>query len=646
MAMEYSVEPRKFSEDGSEVLPAESNDAQFYGVYARGINEHWGVGGKGPNAAQLANHIQDFPTLEAAQTFAERLQANAPQLEAVANKDSVTVVGVSYHHQEINGMSHYVADGGLEAGYSTPRVAAWEIDRYLKTGELSPELAANATIYPENLAKLDGFEQQNLKNFAVDTNNDPRFTDYRKVEGAYYREQGAYLEKGVPLRNFSLDDMPQELRDFVAQNRFGPEQKLTAPIQIIDEPTETIGGAKGAKSLEELAGRGAAIRGDGPKQPSPMGGLDMAGMAEGATLLYSRADSPDTLRTGVLMHNQDTANGLHPAKGQRLEILNDQGLRERLYTGPDQGHESPQNRLAAVVGYAMPTSEPLFVAGVGADGKIAEKPQDAQSFGVFFHDKNGEAVPAGQAVTADLAEQLKTSIEQGRIPQPVETPRTLSSLGQLRDLLDMPPAEGCTPAGAPKLEAGKPEAPQPKAPDFPLPDPARPQSNQQQVIHQHIGLLSALLMHTANAGRGIARAIRGPDAEEWQHRAHAHMDRAQAHLDAIARHPAVQEYQKMEGLQGMPERAKAIYADTLLRNNPDLAAHYAQAKDSVDKAQDATFYMNRKGGKTDPALTEKAGNVYGTASKLPDMESGTSGGLFSSLKSFFSAQQTQTMRKP
>lgn len=417
---------------------------------------------------------------------------------------------------------------------------------------------------------------------------------------------------------------------------------------------ETIGDAPGAKSIAELAGRGAAIGGeglhpgdgvapgDGPKQPSPMGGLDMAGMAEGATLLYSRADAPDTLRTGVLMHNQDTANG------QRLEVLNDQGLRERLYTGEDQSQEGPQNRLAAVVGYATPTTEPLFVAGVGADGKIAEKPQDAQSFGVFFHDKNGEAVPAGQAMTAELADQLKNHIEQGRVPEPVEAPKTLSSLAELRNMLDLPPE-------APKLEAESKNAePELKKPELKKPDPLDPSKpdeqtknpQQQQMVQQRIGLLSLLLMHTANAGRSAVRAIRGPDAEEWQHRAHAHMDRAQAHLDAIANHPAVQEYQKMEGLQGMPERAKALYAETLMRNNPDLAAHYAQAKDSVEKSQDAMFYMNKKGGKTDPALTEKAGKVYETASKLPDMENGSSSGLFSSLKSFFSAQQTQTMRKP
>lgn len=397
-----------------------------------------------------------------------------------------------------------------------------------------------------------------------------------------------------------------------------PVEPLEQPVKVVTE-----------KTLSDTSA---------PSIASPMGGLDMAGMAEGATLMYSRADAPDTLRTGVLMHNQDTANG------QRLEILNDQGLRERLYTGADQGHEAPENRMAAVVGYAMPTSEPLFVAGVGADGKITDKPQDAQSFGVFYHDKDGEAVPAGQAVTADLADHLKTQIEQGRIPEPVEAPRTLASLGDLRDMLDLPPE-------APKMEAGEKEQAKVPGADQKPEEEKKPeqeqkqQQGQQQVVHQHIGLLSQLLMHTANAGRSVVRAIKGPDAEEWQHRAHAHMDRAQMHLDAIANHPAVQEYQKVANASNMPDRAKEMYAEAVMRNNPSLAAHYAQAKDSVEKSQDAMFYMNKKGGQTDPGLTEKAKKVYDTANTLPDMGGG-SGGFFASLKSFFSAQQTQTMRKP
>ncbi|MGK9450272.1 hypothetical protein ACSSZE_03265 [Acidithiobacillus caldus] len=377
---------------------------------------------------------------------------------------------------------------------------------------------------------------------------------------------------------------------------------------------------------------------DTPPLPSPMGGLDMTGMAEGATLLYSRADAPDTLRTGVLMHNQDTTNG------QRLEILNDQGLRERLYTGADQGHEGPENRLAAVVGYAIPTNEPIFVAGVGEDGKLNDK--DPQSFGVFRHDEEGNAVPVGQAVSRELAENLKSQVEENRIPQPVEAPKTLSNLSELRDLLDLPPtqSEEAKLEGKPSQEEPKPqeEKQQPKTDD----PKDKNETQQQQTVHQHIGLLSLLLMHTANAGRSLAKAIKGPDADEWQHRAHAHMDRAQKHLDAIANHPAVQEYQKMEALPNMPEQAKALYAETLLRNNPELAAHYKKASYNVEKSQDAMFQMTRKNGQTDPELLEKASKIHRTAQKLPDMENGSSGsGLFAALKSFFSmSQQNPSLR--
>jgi hypothetical protein len=392
-----------------------------------------------------------------------------------------------------------------------------------------------------------------------------------------------------------------------------PVEPLEQPVKVVTE-----------KTLSDTSA---------PSIASPMGGLDMAGMAEGATLMYSRADAPDTLRTGVLMHNQDTANG------QRLEILNDQGLRERLYTGADQGHEAPENRMAAVVGYAMPTSEPVFVAGVGADGKLTDK--DPQSFGVFRHDHDGNAVPVGQAVNRELAENLKSQIGENRIPEPVEAPKTLSSLSELRDMLDLPPAQPAVEAKIAQEPKPQEEKQQPKHDDK---DEAQQKAQQQQVVHQHIGLLSLLLMHTANTGRKLVQAAKGPDAEEWQHRAHAHMDRAQAHMDAIARHPAVQEYQKMEFMPDMPERAKALYAETLLRNNPELAAHYKKASYNVEKSQDAMFQMTRKNGQTDPDLLEKASKIHQTARKLPDMENGSSGGLFASLKSFFSMSQQPSMR--
>jgi hypothetical protein len=619
MAIEYWVEPKQMNGNVVETTnPGEP--AEFYGVYARGIKARWGLGGLDDDAAYLANHLGDFPTREAAQAFMEHLQSNAPQLEALMNREPVTVAGVRYLPTEGNKRT-YTAEGNAGAGFQTPVVATWEIDRYLKTGELSPELAANAAMHPENLASLNEFDRWSMRNMAESLRHDPHCQEFNKIEAEYIKAAGGFPGEGYT--RVRLDDLPREMRKFVQNPQFGDEAKLDASA----EAKPPVAAASEAQ----------------PTVASPLGGLDMKNMAEGATVIYSRADAPDTPRIGVLMHNESTSGG------NRLDILNDQGLRERLYTGPDQGHEGEHNRLAAVVGYAMPTTEPLFVAGVGADGKIVDRPQDAQSFGVFYHDQNGEAVPVGQAVTAGLAEQLKDHIEQGRVPEPIDTPKTISSLGELRNLLDLPPQEKVE--AAPPAPSPQPENPQPddqKKPENPQQqqNPQQQNPQQQQQVVQQIGFLSLLLMHTVNAGKLIVQAIRGPDAEEWKHRAHAHMDRAQAHLDAIASHPAVQQYQTMQSLPNMPERAKALYADTLLRNNPDLAAHYAQARDSVDKAQDAMFYMNRKGGKTDPELTNKAAKVYQTASKLPDMENGSSGGLFASLKSFFSAQHTQTMHKP
>ena len=243
MAVEYEVAPRKLSKDGSEVLPAEFDDAQFYGVYARGINEHWGVGGKGPDTDKLANHIQDFSTQESAQAFVDRLQANAPQLEALEHWGSVTVAGVRYLPSTDKGVAprqglaarqgpdgratHYVAEGGL-ADYQRPAVATWEIDRYLKTGELSPELAANAVTDPDNWKALNPFEQQSLKNFAAATQADPSFREFRETETKYARDAGARIPEGVNFRVFIIDDMPNSLQNFVWSQKVGIEQNLNA----------------------------------------------------------------------------------------------------------------------------------------------------------------------------------------------------------------------------------------------------------------------------------------------------------------------------------------------------------------------------------------------------------------------------------
>lgn len=438
-----------------------------------------------------------------------------------------------------------------------------------------------------------------------------------------------------------------EMEAKAAMDAYNAHGKGQLPLDQIRHGENTVYDAKATHTIgnSKIGTVEVNAHGEILDKPSPMGGIDVTDMAEGATLLYSRADTPDVLRTGVLMHNQDTANG------QRLDILNDQGGRERIYTGADQGHESDWNRLGAVVGYATPTDKPLFVAGVGEDGKLVDKPQDAVSHGVFFHDTEGNAVPVGQAVNVDLANQLKDHISQGKLPEPVESLKTQNTLSSLRETLDNPPAEPVQEKKA-ELNRENEEKPDPlksqqdqqnQNPDHKENTDRENKQEQTQTVHQHIGFMSYLLMNTVNAGKHLHRALRGPDANEWQHRAHAHLDSAQQHIDAISHHPAMQGYQQLP--KEMPEQAKALYAESILRNNPDLKAHYARASEHVEKAQDAVFMAQRKNGNIDPALTEKASKIHQAASQLPDMDAnGGSGGLFSKLKSFFSGGPSENMQ--
>ena len=93
--------------------------------------------------------------------------------------------------------------------------------------------------------------------------------------------------------------------------------------EIESRSKETYSGARSDKTDQR-----ANVAGDdvtaAPKGKSPHAGLEANDLQPGQILLYSRADAPDLLRAGVLMHNQDTESG-----GHRLDVLNDQGLRER-----------------------------------------------------------------------------------------------------------------------------------------------------------------------------------------------------------------------------------------------------------------------------------------------------------------------------
>jgi|GEM_PF-3709693 len=594
MATTYAVEPKRI-EDGMVVTPENPQDAEFYGVYVKGIRELWTVGGM--DQPELSTHLRDFPSAAAAQEFIANVEAQKPQLELLEAGKPVKIAGVTYQPSTTEGM--YTAEGGI-AENPMPMVRGWELRYALTSGNLTPELAANAIAHPD---KLTAFDQQNLLHHVQETQQDYRLEGYRKLEGTYLKALGGHVPAdGLSDRVYSVEDMPDIYRAFVRNPGAAPAVE------------------------------------DAPKVASPMGGIDMNQMPEGTTLLYSRADSPDQLRTGVLMHNQSTATG------QRLEILNDQGLRERLYTGPDQGLEGKANRLAAVVGTARPVScdeGPLFVSGVDAAGRMTKDPNEIRSHAIFALGANDVAVPVGQAVSPELAEHLKQNIESGRVPSPADTPQTVSSLAQLRDLLDLPPAAPEAEINPSALESPAQETKAtPQETKVPAQEEEKKSERQPQVVHQHISLMGLLLMHTANAGRNIARAIRGPDADALQHRAHARMDTAQRHLDAIAADPAVQTYQQMASLPNMPERAKALYADTLFRNHPHLEAHYRAAAENVEKAGDTLQQWQRKSkGQSDPELLQKASKLHETASKLPDMQQGISGGLFQSLRNFFGGER-------
>ncbi|MGK9450271.1 hypothetical protein ACSSZE_03260 [Acidithiobacillus caldus] len=105
------------------------------------------------------------------------------------------------------------------------------------------------------------------------------------------------------------------------------------------------------------------------------------------------------------------------------------------------------------------------------------------------------------------------------------------------------------------------------------------------------------------------------------------------HLEAIANHQAIAQFRQMQSLPHMPERAKALYGDTLLRNYPDLSRLYEQAKQELQKLD-----------RSDPILMKQIGQIGQIAQNLPDLEAGLSSSLVSTLQSY--QLPTNAARKP
>lgn len=58
-----------------------------------------------------------------------------------------------------------------------------------------------------------------------------------------------------------------------------------------------------------------------------------------------------------------------------------------------------------------------------------------------------------------------------------------------------------------------------------------------------------------------------------------HLELALRELQTIIHHPAIQEYQAT--VDKLPEQSRRVYADTVIRNNPELVEHFTQAKQAL-----------------------------------------------------------------
>ncbi|MBU2773301.1 hypothetical protein HMI48_05095 [Acidithiobacillus ferrooxidans] len=167
-----------------------------------------------------------FDSMEAAQAQLDALQNMEPLREALRNLETVTIAGVPYDPvSEDNGsISRFLARDGMDRT-DLPWISPWELQQYAHTGKLTPELAVQQL----QSAELSGydftpFETLALQEFARDAYVDPQFTAYRKQEGEYHAARG---DTRPSERDFSLDELPRVIRDYVWAHRFDLHQAVT-----------------------------------------------------------------------------------------------------------------------------------------------------------------------------------------------------------------------------------------------------------------------------------------------------------------------------------------------------------------------------------------------------------------------------------
>ena len=195
----------------------------------RGGSRIWGMDAENDTLPMSA-----FDSMEAAQAHIDALQNMEPLREALQNLETVTIAGVPYDPvREDNGsISRFLARDGMDRT-DLPWISTWELQQYAHTGKLTPELAVQQL----QSAELSGydftpFETLALQEFARDAYVDPQFTAYRKQEGEYLAARG---DTRPSERDFSLDELPRVIRDYVWAHRFDLHQAVTTQRPEIRE---------------------------------------------------------------------------------------------------------------------------------------------------------------------------------------------------------------------------------------------------------------------------------------------------------------------------------------------------------------------------------------------------------------------------
>lgn len=514
-----------------------------YAVRAAGINEHWGLGGKRPDAEKISNWLRDFHSEREAQAFINWLKGNVPLLENLKAGNPVTILGVPYQSTFDKGPdnrpTHYVPQVAIQRNEPGvyQAVATWEIDRYLRVGEVSPSLASNAMI--EQPPSLSPMERENLLRFAENACRDPSFKDFRYIETAYYRDMGARVPDGVNFRDTYLDDMPKPLQDFVRTGMFPQDrEKLEYTIEAkkIDGDVVVPAGTEDAE----------------------LWGVYLKGISE-----HWGVNGKDPDAKNLKNHLYD-----FPSPAAAYEFVS-QLEAERAKILPAVERHAP----VTILGVTYQPKVPAPSHDYRAEGSRYSLP-DVASWEIRRYALTGELSPA-LAANALVGDTNKLSpFQKEALQHFAEMAQTDPSLSSFRKL----------------------ESAYYKDSGGQLPENV----NLRVFTVDDVKVLRDFVLQQSTPIENL--------------------------LHEILKHPAVQEYQKMQTMPHMPERAKAMYADSLLRNYPELSEKIEAAKVEARTLGTAPITVQQK-------IAELAKN-------FPDLEAGISGNLASTLRQSVSVQPT------